>query len=243
MDIARSFTFMFEDQGWIAKLAIGGAILLVGFLLSWLLGLPLIAALILVLGYGLTVTKNVVEGSTQPLPEWSNIGALFSKGLYAAIGLLVLFLPGIILSICAAALGSLFGARSGNNAGGIFTIVALCLNCLVALYSLVVGLYVYAPLTRFALSGQLSTFWDFRGNLAFIQSNLSNYIVAILITIITGIIGSLGVIACVIGLPFTLFYAQMVNAHLFGQVARGTSATDVTTLPPMTPPMEPITSA
>ena len=42
MDIGSAFTFVFDDQDWIKKLAIGGGILLLAFVLSpILIGLAL----------------------------------------------------------------------------------------------------------------------------------------------------------------------------------------------------------
>ena len=47
MDIGKSFGYVFEDDRWITKILIAAAILLVGFLFSWLLAIPLILALVL----------------------------------------------------------------------------------------------------------------------------------------------------------------------------------------------------
>lgn len=38
--------------------------------------------------------------------------------------------------------------------------------------------------------------------------------------VVTQLIGLLGLIACGIGLPFTLFYALLVDHHLYGQAYR-----------------------
>jgi hypothetical protein len=59
MDIGKSFTFVFEDQDWIVKILIAGAILLVGILFSWLLLIPLILALALLGGYGVEIMRRV----------------------------------------------------------------------------------------------------------------------------------------------------------------------------------------
>ncbi len=221
MDIGKSFSYVFEDPNWISKVAIGGAILLAGTIFAFLLGLPLLAASIILLGYSLTVIKNVAEGNPTPLPQWNDFGAFFMKGLYAGVGIIVLELPAIILGCCLAAVTTAVNGQSANgNSAGPMVLVATCLQCLIAIYSIIVGLYVYAPMTRYALNGQLSTFWDFSGNFAFIQANLGNYVIALIMTIVASIIGSLGFALCVIPGFFTAFWAQLVGAHLFGQFAR-----------------------
>jgi hypothetical protein len=91
-------------------------------------------------------------------------------------------------------------------------------------------------LTRFALNGQLNTFWDFSGNLKFIQANASNYIIAVLLVLAANFVAGFGIIACVIGVFFTSFWANLVGAHLFGQVARGMPSIDMTPLAPLPPP-------
>lgn len=249
MDIGKSFSYVFEDPRWVSKVAIGGAILLVGTLFSFLLGIPLIAALILVFGYMLTVVKNVADGSTSPLPEWNDFGGLFMKGLYAAIGAIVIYIPAIVLVCCTVVLGAAIGSVSSNSdnassgAAGAASLLILCVQCLYILYAIVAAIYLYAPMTRYALNGQLSTFWDFRGNLAFMQSNLTGYIIALIMAYIASFVGGLGFILCVIPGFFTLFWSYLVTGHIFGQYARGVPSMPTMTPmapPPMAPPpMEP----
>jgi hypothetical protein len=229
MEIGKAFSYVFEDPEWIKKVLVGGGILFVGFLFCWLIGIPLLLAGALVFGYTLTVTKNVAEGNPTPLPQWSDMGAMFKKGLFGIIGYIIYFSPVILLSCCvgivSAGGSSLAGGSSSSSSStsiaGVIGIVAACLNCLVSLLSLVLSLTAYAPTTRFAMSeNQLSLFWDFRGTMDFITKNLSNYIIAVLVAMVAGIVGSLGIILCGIGLPFTIFWSYLVGAFLFGQVWR-----------------------
>lgn len=243
VDIGKSFSYMFEDKDWIAKIAIGGGILLVGVILSPLIIPPIVAAMIL-LGYSLTVLKNVYEGSTEPLPAWSNIGELFMKGLYAFAGVLIWALPVIILACCLGLVN--FGIASAANSGGSDTVpgvlglFAVCLYCLLFIVAIAISLFVYAPLTNFAINGQINSFWDFQGAWRFIRMNASNYIIAFLLTAVAGFIAGFGVIACFIGVFFTNFWAMLVMAHLFGQVARANMTPTDTIIPP-SPPMNPPT--
>ncbi len=223
MDIGKAFTYVFEDPNWIMKVLIGGIVLLI----------PIVN--FAVYGYMLTTLKNVADGQPNPLPEWGEFGAHFMKGLYAFVGILVYFLPAIIVYCCifvltfgmSAAAGSSTGSGSdaGSSLAGVLGLVTLCLQCLVGIYALLAGLTLYAPLTRFAMSAnQLSIFWDFRGNLAFIQKNLTNYIIALLIAFVASFVAEFGLILCIVGVLFTLFWAQMVAANVFGQLWRNQAA-------------------
>ena len=221
MDIGKSFSYMMEDPNWIMKIVIGGIVSLIPIVnfAAW--------------GYMLTVMRNVAEGHPTPLPEWGEFGAHFMKGLYAFVGILVYFLPVIIISCCVGILGAVAGGAAGSTSGSssdaggtvasIIGIVSLCLNCVVALYSLVAGVTLYAPLTRFAMSNnQLSIFWDIRGNLDLITKNVGNYVIALLIAIVASFIAGFGIILCVIGVFFTSFWALLVAANVFGQFWRNT---------------------
>lgn len=242
MDLGRSFSYMFEDKDWVAKLAIGGGIILIGAILSFLV-IPIIAAYALVLGYALVVIRNVYDGSTTPLPEWSNMGEYFVKGITALVGIVIWFIPVIVLGCCIGLLSAAGGnARGGDSGSGVATIAGLlvtCLGCITAIVGIAIALFVYAPLTNFALTNQLSTFWDFSGNWKFIQRNSGNYIIAFLLAYVANIIAGFGIIACFIGVFFTAFWALLVTAHLFGDVARSNMApSDTTMLPPTPPPMD-----
>jgi hypothetical protein len=129
-------------------------------------------------------------------------------------------------------------SSSSSNDGlvGIVGLITLCLNCLIGLYSLVAGVTLYAPLTRFAMSqNQLSVFWDIRGNIALITQNVGNYVVALVVAWVAGIIGSLGIILCFIGLPFTQFWGNLVSAYVFGQWWRQLQTPPAIYAPPTTP--------
>jgi hypothetical protein len=221
MDIGKAFTYVFEDPNWIMKVLIGGIVLLI----------PIVN--FAVYGYMLTTLKNVADGQPNPLPEWGEFGAHFMKGLYAFVGLLVYFLPAIVVICCVQILGiglstavsGTSGQDAGSTAAALFSFVTLCLSCVGYLYALVAGLTMYAPLTRFAMSAnQLSIFWDFRGNLAFIQKNLTNYIIALLIAFVASFVAEFGIILCIVGVLFTIFWAQMVAANVFGQLWRNQAA-------------------
>jgi hypothetical protein len=215
MDIGKAFTYVTEDPKWITKVLIGGVLLII----------PIVD--FAVIGYMLAQMKNVADGKPTPLPEWGDFGAHFMKGLYAFVGLLVYFLPAIVLYCCVIILGvvasggagAIVGRDAASAVGGLVGFLSICLNCVLALYALVAGLTLYAPLMRFAMSAnQLSVFWDFKTNFDFIMKNLSNYAIALLVGFVASFVAEFGIILCVIGVLFTLFWAYMVQAYLFGNL-------------------------
>lgn len=240
MDLGKSFTYMFEDKDWIVKILIGGGILLLGVIFSWVLLVPLIAAVAVILGYYVKVLRNVYDGSPNPLPEWTNFGELFTKGISAVIGVFVWAIPSLVLACCGYLPLLLINGNRGDTSGsaaGIFGLVGACFSCLAVIVGIATALFVYAPLTNYALTNQLSTFWDFRGNWQFIRNNSGNYIIAFLLAIVAGIIGAIaGSVTCGLLATFTSFWAYLVTAHLFGQVARSNMAPTDSTMPPPTPP-------
>ena len=70
-DLARSFTYMFEDKAWLSKVLVGAAFVLLS---------PLIIGALFLGGYMVEVIKRSYEDNEVPLPEWDNFGDLVSKG-------------------------------------------------------------------------------------------------------------------------------------------------------------------
>ncbi len=225
MDFGKAFTFMFEDPDWLRKLGIGTLVGLVGILFSpILIGLvPLIA----LLGYTLDTLRNVADGHDRPLPEWQDWGGFLARGFKLFAALFVWALPAILIAI-PLFIGSALADQNGGNMGAIAAILITCSSCLMILWGIFLTLlspaiYVRVARTdRFAAAFEFSTLWDFTRN------NLGNIIIAILLTwlasLIAAIVASLGVIALVIGviitLPFANLWQYLVQAHLFGQIAR-----------------------
>ena len=62
-----------------------------------------------------------------------------------------------------------------------------------------------------------------------IRANVGNYIIVILLIWVAGLIASLGVILCVIGVIFTQFWSYLVAGNLVGQLAAEYQSTELTT--------------
>lgn len=231
MDIGRAFTFVTEDPKWVVKVLIGGALMLVNLVLSFGISVvfnlvnlgflgPLVSTLLtapilmLLLGYTIQVARNVIAGTAQALPEWANWELLGRDGVKAWVVQTLLYLPVLVVSM----FSSLF-ARTGNAGGGL---VALCLSCLVFLLAIGLGLLYPVALGRFAATGDVARALNVGALVATFRRQPGTYLLTALVSFAAVLVGSLGVILCGIGLPFTLFYAFLVVYHLIGQAYRQT---------------------
>ena len=217
MDIGRAFKFMFEDEGWISKVLIGG-----------ILGIIPIVNFV-VYGYQLEIIRNVAEGRDLPLPDWDDFGGKFVKGLMIFLASLIYSIPLIVLGIAVAIVTAVAGgavSSSGRDAagaaGGIAGLCMIVFYCVALIYAVIVYGFIMLPgLMRYAETGEFGAFFRFGENLRVATSNLGAYIVMLLVYIVAVIAAEIvGTIACGIGIIFTIFWAYLVGSHLLGQYWR-----------------------
>jgi hypothetical protein len=225
MDVGKAFTFMFQDPNWVSKIGIGVLVLLAGIVLTpVLIGL---AAVFILMGYSLDVVRNVLDGKQHPLPEWQDWGGFFVRGLKLFGAQIVWALPFILVAI-PVGIGS--ALTSGQNqSAGVIAIGALFLAGgigLTILYGIFMALLypaIYLRLARtdrFAAALEVGKLWGFT------RDNIGNVIIAILLTWLAGLVGSiiagLGFFALIIGLvisiPFAALWQMLVQVHLYGQI-------------------------
>ncbi|MHB1294754.1 MAG: DUF4013 domain-containing protein [Anaerolineae bacterium] len=220
LDIGKSFKFMFDDQDWLKKIAIGGVLNLIPFVN------------LIPIGYSLRTLKNVSEGRDLPLPEWDDWGGDFMKGLLAGfVAPFIYAMPAILLAI----VGSLVAAIAGDGQSG-ETVAGLCMSavsCLAVLYSLLISVILPAAWVKYVETDEFGAFFRFGEIWQFIREHLSDYIIAVLLMLVAGTVASIvGGIACGIGVLFTTFWAMLVTAHLLGQIKAGSVPTAPTIYAP-----------
>lgn len=213
MDIGKSFAFVFEDKQWVAKILIAAAILLLGILFSWLLFIPLILAFALLSGYGVEITRRVIRGNLDGLPEWDDWGALFKDGLMVLVIGVVYALPIIVVSIC---LGIPIGAFS-EDASALSATLSFFLGCFSFLYAIAISIVLPAAIAMYADEDDLSAAFRFGEVFGLVRDNLSTYLITFVMSWVAGLIGGLGTVLCGVGWLFTMPYAEMVIGHLYGQ--------------------------
>ena len=205
MDFGLAFSYVFDDEDWVKKLALGSVLCLT------------VIGIIPVLGWGLEVIRRVIKEEPEPLPDWSEFGQYFVKGFLVAVVIFIYFLPITLLGSCNAGVGSLLGNSSEDFAAPLFWILTSCLSCLYILYSLGASLLIPAALGNYAAKGEFGAVFKLGEIFRIVRNNLGTYGLVFLGLLLSNIIAPLGTVACVIGVGITTAYAILFNSHLMGQ--------------------------
>ena len=197
-DITRTITFVTEDRDWLQKLVKGAAFTL--------LSVPLIVGLPFVFGYMLELHRRLVRGAEPVLPEWDDLPGKFVEGfkfLGVAVSYLVIF---GILGWCLTRV----------------PLVGWVLAGVVGIAFMMAFLYV---MTRFALTGEISEAFNVPRIYEALKHNFVEYLVASFLWVVYMVLACLGVLACGVGVFFTLFWAWLA-------VSYAASKAYITTEPP-----------
>lgn len=222
MDIGKAFSFVFEDEEWVSKMLIGGLISLI----------PIVGQLA-AMGYALKVAQNVAQGHPRPLPRWGEFGDHLMRGLYDLVIRLVYSLPILVLVllfVCvgAASGGAASGRRAEEQIGAMFGVLGLCLVPIVLVLALVLSLVAFAALGRFVATNNLGPALRVGEVIGLVRKSPGAWAMLLVVSILAGLVGGLGAIACGVGALFTSFYAQCVIGHALGQTVaqQGMAGTD-----------------
>ena len=215
MDIGKSFSFVMDDADWIKKIVIGGIIMLIPFVNF------------AGFGYMAELMRRVRDNDPTPLPDWDEFGKYFSDGLKLFVGFLIYSLPAILVMCVffAISIGFVSTADSGNlnsdTVGGVMTVAMIGLQCIYFFLLLIPAVLAPAIFARFAEEGTIGSMIRFGDVLGFVKQNVGSYVVVLAVSFaVMAIIAPLGLIACLVGVIFTQWWAYLVFAHLTGQLMR-----------------------
>jgi hypothetical protein len=212
-DVARAFTFFFEDPEWIPKLAVGT---LFAFLSPFLIGS------ILVTGYSVSLARRIREDRLPRLPEWDDFQEIFLDGLRGiAVALahkLPLLLLGVLMLLALA--GGIYLGRTEEEFmflglpalfGGFVVVFVLALAVLV---------YVPAAMVRLIQTDRVVAAFDVMANVDFIRTHLSHYALGLLAIVLAGLIAQLGFFVFCIGIFPASFWSICVMGYVGGELAK-----------------------
>jgi len=225
MDIGKSFRFVFDDKDWATKLLLGLLVSIVPILnLAWN-------------GYLVQLVRNVSEDVEFPLPEWSDFGDKFVKGLILFLAVILYALPVVIVVIVMGLGGLATGLSTDGNitdtVASIFAGVGILLGCLIVIYFLALTFYLPAVYVHFSRVGTFGSCFEIGKIFNLISANIGEYltawIVSLLFGLVLGVIASvvfsillvivcIGWILAVVLWGFLAVWPTAVIAHMFGQI-------------------------
>lgn len=232
MDIGKAFSYPFEDDDWLSKLFLGAIVSAVPILnFAWT-------------GYTVDIVRNVSDGVSLPLPDWSEFGDKFVKGFLIWAAGFIYSLPALIFACLPLGLLTLPALAENSNLSdtffSVFAGVGIFLICLIVLYLLVFSFYFPAVYINFARKGTFRSCFEIGEIIKIVSENTSEYLTAWLISIVGAIIvgiviaiatGLLGWILCIGWIIAWLIsaigsvYMYVIFSHLFGQVSAEKSLT------------------
>jgi uncharacterized protein DUF4013 len=201
MDIGRSFAYVFEDPDWMKKVLIGAVVGIV----------PILG--IAQTGYALEVTKRVYEGEARPLPEWDDIGGFFVRGLLVSLGGLIWSFPMVALAACV-----IGGVAVGTDSSSGAVAAAICLAVPLALLFFAFVLPIVGA--RYAVERHFGAMFEFGEIAREVRRSAVQLLILLAVALVASLIALLGVVACFIGVYFTVVYAGLIYAHALGLVYR-----------------------
>ena len=214
--VGDAFGWAFKDPAWLGKIAVQGLILIIP-IVGW----------IATAGWLMLAFENARSGRNELPPAGFHLGR--------GIGIFGVFLIyGIVLNIPSAVLNSIgshtvttssgFSYSYGSPLGSLWQLLAQLL-----IYFLTPTLIVMVYHHGFRGGFDLANVWKYA------TSNIANSVIGGLVIFVGGLIGALGLIACCIGVFFTIVYSISIQAGVAAWFERVQSAPAAPAAPPAAP--------
>ena len=219
MDIARAFTFAFEDDEWVSKLVL---VVIWTFIAAIpVVGLVGFAALA---GYTVELLRNMRRGQENPLPQWDNLGDKISHGFNVLIATLVYNIPNVLLACGFLFLAPSFGPADGqaaSTASSAALAITCCLTVVVLGYNVIIWPLIALGTMRYVESRQITAYFQVSDLWATINRHMGQtaqwMIISFFATLVLGILNAIPCIGWLASLALTV----PVQGHLLGQFALG----------------------
>ncbi len=222
MNFGLSFSYVFQDEQWFKKIILPAVCMLIP-IVGWMV----------TLGWALKVTKNLIDGVENPLPDL-DFGADLGRGFFAFLISFVYSLPASILSGLSSGIANWFYG-AGEGVGIIVTVLGGILGLLSFALGLVATFISTAAIANYAAKGDFGAGFQLGEVFNILKSNFGDWLLVVVgVFLAVGIIGPLGTVACVIGVFLTLTYGLAVMGHLMGQAYNRSQGA----VPPIEPSLE-----
>lgn len=214
MDFAKSFTYVFEDSDWVAKVVTGTLLMLGSFL---------IIPLFFTTGYCIELIQNIIRGEGTVLPKWDRWEEKFKKGwgvflIGLTYALPIITVVGISIIILILAGVTISGNEDLGAAWGVTSIVAFVISMIIIVcYGLFITLIWPAVLIQYAATEEYASAFQFKELFTLIKKDIGSYILVILVPWGLSLVISIASQVCFLVAFATMFYVQLVMFHLYGQ--------------------------
>jgi hypothetical protein len=208
MDISTALSFVTQDRDWLKKIAIGALLAITGI------------GYIPLLGWAVEISRRVIHGASEVLPDWSDFGRYITAGLKYFVVAFVWTLPLILLSTCVGVAAGALGAAASQNSDNstVPFILQICLGLISLPYGIALGLLTPAAAGVLAATDSLSEALNPANAFKLVRANLGGYVLYLVIVGVLGMVGGIvGTIACLIGIFVATAYITAVSGHLIGQ--------------------------
>ena len=204
-DLGRAFMFAFEDPRWLEKVLIGGLFWIATFLLfGWFF----------ILGYMGRIVRNVASGADRGLPDWDNLGDMFTEGLKLFLVAIVWYVPIVLVMAPLMVWAIVFDEFGSPQLSEMF---AGCMILTIVPLALLISFIVPAALVRASIYRTVGAGLSVGPVFAFVRDNFVNYLLAFIVYLAANFIGQMGIVIFCIGVFFTSFWGLAVAAHAYAQ--------------------------
>lgn len=207
MNFGLAFSYVFKDKDWFKKILMPALCMLI----------PVVGQFV-VIGWGLKITKRVIDGYEEDALPNLEFGADLKNGFLAAVIQIIYFIPiGIIIGIAGGMLS--FGM---SDEGALYTILMIlggCIGLVGLLLAILIAFLSVAGVANFVAKGVFGAAFRIKEVFGLVKKAFGSWLLYIIIqSLVVGIIAPLGAIACFVGIFLTAIFANAVNNHLLGQV-------------------------
>jgi len=196
--VGEAFGYPFRDSGWVGKIAVQGLITIIP-IVGW----------IATAGWLMLTFDNLKAGRQELAPAGFHLARGIGIFAVSIIYSIVLNIPMYILNGMGAA------SVQVNQANGFNSYYGSPFRALGSLWGLLASLFLDFLLPSLIVLVARNGFgggFDIGRVWAMATGNMSNSIIGGLVIFIAGIIAALGLVACCIGVFFTIVYAAAINA-------------------------------
>ena len=220
--VGDAFGWAFRDPAWVGKVVVQGLILII----------PIVGAIAAV-GWLMMAFENARNGRNELPPAGFHLGR--GIGLF---GVYVIY--AIVLNIPTFVLNGI-GSRTVSNANGYSYYTGSPLGSLWQLLASLFLDFLMPTLIVMVYHKGFGGGFDIANVWKYATSNVTNSVVGGLVIFVSGLIGALGLIACCVGVFFTIIYSISIQAGVAAWFERQQSAPAAPAMPP--PAMPPGTPA